>query len=655
MNALLNGFHPSFDALSSCADQSDLHAARSRVGRHVARCAACAATVAEIRALGDAARAVELPGAPAGLWAAIERAQAAEAVRPPARPLAAQHEVPVSSVRERDPASVPFRARRGVRRGAALLATAAAVMGALLLPSPFHRTLQAGPKQGRWRFSPALPTPGATVRVRFEPSPSFPAQDRLLLVGRPVPRWTEARGESMRGLELMDSLATLVRGGDGAYAGSFVTSPDFDGLTLQLMPAGGGFIPAPRDPVTGAQRGDPYATRSPTLLVAAAPDGRPRLDVLSGMAALGGAWGSPVPGGYSVADTLIRYYPSEPIGYAADRRVGGKRVIDDVIAYFKRGERQYVKFEQRLMAQPAVSADRELAMVMFGQRISEPTESRRWVMRLVREHPDDPRTLMVYAQMLAGMFNEPGTMPLIRRGLPAADTLWERNGHHESSGEMASIAARAGDTAAVTRWAARNWSGSATVPFAFYRDYFDASLLKDPALRPAARTYLARRTKESCDLRPGAYPERSSREFWVSQCVWRRRDTYADLSVLARLDGNPRAALAYADTAVSLPGFPEQCYSLMPHQRRGEALLAVGDTAAAVGELALRAAQGSWQSHAYADSVGRAIRANVDSVAWARAVSAGRETVSRCHAEFEAKRKAESARLRAAGAPPFYR
>src|SRR5258707_109060 len=84
MSIMTTGFHPSFDALSAYADQSDLDAARTRAGRHIVRCERCSATVAEIRAMGDAARGVELPGAPEGLWARIEK-QAGEPVPAPAR------------------------------------------------------------------------------------------------------------------------------------------------------------------------------------------------------------------------------------------------------------------------------------------------------------------------------------------------------------------------------------------------------------------------------------------------------------------------------------------------------------------------------------------------------------------------------------------
>ena len=71
MKGLLNILHPAFDALSAYADLTELDGARSRVGRHVARCAQCREVVTEIRGLGQAAREAETEGAPSGLWSRI--------------------------------------------------------------------------------------------------------------------------------------------------------------------------------------------------------------------------------------------------------------------------------------------------------------------------------------------------------------------------------------------------------------------------------------------------------------------------------------------------------------------------------------------------------------------------------------------------------
>src|SRR5687768_14828225 len=72
--------HPTFEALSAHADASDL-ASSTRVGQHVSRCAECSAQVAEIHALGNAARAIPVAGAPPELWARIEEAGSANAGR----------------------------------------------------------------------------------------------------------------------------------------------------------------------------------------------------------------------------------------------------------------------------------------------------------------------------------------------------------------------------------------------------------------------------------------------------------------------------------------------------------------------------------------------------------------------------------------------
>src|SRR5471032_446337 len=165
MSIMATGFHPSFDALSACADQSDLDAARTRVGRHVAKCARCAAAVAEIRALGEAARGVELPAVPAGLWARIEK-QASEPAPAPARatPSPERDDVWRPAPALRPTVHQPSASqRRSMRVGLGVLAAAVVLLGVLILtpgPSPLFATAAS-----RITFTPFRPAPGARVQV----------------------------------------------------------------------------------------------------------------------------------------------------------------------------------------------------------------------------------------------------------------------------------------------------------------------------------------------------------------------------------------------------------------------------------------------------------------------------------------------------------
>ena len=77
MSGILGKLHPTFDALSAYSDSSDVVAARTRVGRHVAACSSCREVVEEIRGLGEAARAMRAEPAPSTLWLRI-RAAASE-------------------------------------------------------------------------------------------------------------------------------------------------------------------------------------------------------------------------------------------------------------------------------------------------------------------------------------------------------------------------------------------------------------------------------------------------------------------------------------------------------------------------------------------------------------------------------------------------
>lgn len=633
MTLFTTGFHPAFDALSAHVDLSDVDAARTRVGRHVARCAACRDAVAELRALGDAARAVELPGAPSGMWARIERATRATAAAPSAPRATPSPEEPLvweGAPSLRPTTHVPSHMPRLLRRGSAFLVAAAGVFVALLLPSPFHRNLSGSPDLGTWRFSPANPAAGARVRVRLEPPATFGNVERLLLLGRFTRPVGEPQAPGFFWSALDDSLATLTRGRDGAYEGFMMMPQRVAAASVHVAPVGGPYFRRLWDPAAS-----PHLIERPVALVVGGDArGRPSFDALVGALLADESRPTGVGFAYSVPDTLIKYFPSEPIGYATDTRVGGRRLLDDVIAWFRRGERQYVKFDARLTAQPSVTADRALAMTIFANRISEPGEVRRWVMRLVREHPDDPRTLQVFGRMLSNMLNRPGTTDSVLAALPVADTLYERNGRRDFGGEFASVAARLGDTVTSWRWTVRSWERP-VAQHVFYRTGVDESMMRDATMRAAALPFLTAQLTESCALPAGRYPAQFTVEQWTSHCAGRRRDAYAGLSLLWRAEGNPRRALAYADSGLAVTGFGESCQYRLPHQRRGEALLALGDTAGAIPEFAASVRFGDGRAERSRDSLGRILRPRVDSAGWSVLVARTEAEQRRCFAAWQ--------------------
>jgi len=626
MSFLLTGFHPSFDALSAHADLSDVHGARSRVGRHLARCAVCREQVDEIRAIGESVRQAELPAAPAGLWDRIERAAATSQRMPtPARPTPE----PESDSWKGAPALRPTThgrpmVRTGLRRGGIALLAAAAVMAVLLWPTSNQQPLEAGASVGRWRLAPAFPAPGTVVQVRYEPPAGATGDPAVMLLGSTLQLSELFSGDTPDDRRLQDSLTTLVRQGDGAYVGRFTTPRSLTAMTLRLSNLQGSQIrrfmssdgPVSRVP-------DPVA-----LLVGGSARGGPALRSLSAAAQL---WtGSrDIFYTYVVGDTLIKYFADEPIGYALDRTDTSRRLLDDVIAWFGRGERQYLRFDRRFMEAQSVSADHMLDMIVFAHRISEPGEVRKWTLRLAREHPADPRALDAYGRMLDGMFNRYATSDTVRRDLPLADSLWARNGGSGSASAIGAAALRAGDTAAYHRWTRRTVETRA-------RDFRGAlygisdAMLVDPAVRVSLVPMLRREVANDCRLPGGKVPHWNHWMSWEERCQADRASAYTMLSVVERIDGRFGRAIALADSAVALHDAGGRCWSGGARRMRGKARLAMGDTAAALPDLASELVTPNWQTEALRDSLKRMLRPAVSEAAWNTAITEQAGARQRC-------------------------
>lgn len=639
---VLHGFHPSFDALSSFVDLSDVDAARSRTGRHVARCEPCGVTVGEIRALGDAARAAEVAGPPADLWTRIERAQAdgEPATRAPRETPAPESGDYKSAPALRPTRHLPSPMRRGLRGAGALLLAAGLILAVLLVPTRRGERLQAGGSAGTWRFTPARPAPGAAVSVVYTPAADESLPRTMILVGGFARPRADVSGRAFTGINgLQDSVATLERRADGAYAGRFLLPADFSAMVARLAHPDGRRVSRIMSSDGPVSRG----REATALLVGGDARGAPSLESLTAALYLWNGSGAP---GYRVADTLVRYFPDEPVGYAYLRAPESRRLLDGLLAWFTSGERKYLALDRRLMAEPTVSVERATAMIAFAHRIDEPAELRKWTMRLAREHADDPRALYLYASMLRGMFSRANTVDSVRRDLPLADTLWERNGHRGASEEIIRAAATAGDGAAYRRWTLRamqegvvDWRGD--------RMSVSPDALYDPDIRRAATPLLRAGLARSCALPPGKVSLWDDNQSWTERCTAGRAENLQGLSRVARLDGEPARALALADSAIALMASTGNCWQGGSHVRRGEALLALGDREGAARDLAWGASWGNWQARAFQDSVGQLLRPAVDSARWdalMRSVSAERAV---CVARADRRRAERTARRRA--------
>ena len=623
MTLFTTGFHPSFDALSAQVDLSDVDAARTRVGRHVARCAACRDAVAELRALGDAARAVELPAAPSMLWARIERASRAAATSSPEpRPFPAPE---IARIREASPALRPTREspsplpRRLMRIGVALL-VAAALLAAVLLSTPRTDPLFAG-APSRISFSPARPAPGARVHVRYVPSPRMGSDDRVVLAGQYLTSSTDVRSDFVFGA-VYDSLATLRRAPDGAMVGDFVTPPDFRAVSLFVQNMAG----------TRYEGAMPFSW----ILVGGDTLGRPVLASLLASLAFDGLYGSPER--ERSLDTLRRYFPDHPAGFAS-ARPHRSRGLFDLVRFFETDERKYASLDARLASQPALDADRIAAMIDFAVRIEEPAEAAKWTSRLIREHPDDPRAVTAWAAVIHHLENSGVGADSIRRLLPTLDTLGSRTSTVSRPWmDGQDIVQRYGDSLMQRRWvlrAVRARGGQ------FGAGGMAARWLGDPEIRAAATVRLRELADDSCVPRAGKFARRMSPFDWETQCARRKVVSLSELSRIALIEHRVAVARAYADSALAVPN-PGSCWASPGYRVLGEALMAAGDTAAAAKEFAQSTWSGSWQGQLAIDTLRRRVRPVVDSARFTAMATLAEAARLACFREQTRRRKAES-------------
>jgi hypothetical protein len=630
MSILTNGFHPSFDALSTTADQSDLDAARTRTGRHVARCATCAAVVAEIREMGAAARAIELPGAPAGLWARIGRQAANEPApaTPHPTPSPEREEVwaPAPSLRPTVHVPSPLR-RRALRVGVGILAAAALVI-AVLVAAPSRSPLFAT-AASRITFTPFRPAPGARVTVRYVPAPKMAKYDRLVLVGSYLGPATEPKPDYYFG-GIYDSLATLHRASDGAMVGEFTVPADFRAVSLVV-----------EDPEGMTYDGDGLTS---WILVGGDARGRPVLESLLGAAGYDGFYGTP--GRARILDTLQRYFPGHPGGFAMARRYYGHGVFSDLLEFFKGAERKYAEFDAKLEKLPRVDAGRTVAMITFANNIEEPGEVAKWTERLIREHPDDPRAPVLYAGMLHEMENRGAPADSIRRLVARLDSLGGRTpltGRDYGVGQ--DLIERYGDAAMQRRWILRA-ARSGQRSLYMYRVNVADRWLADPEIREATVASLNGFTARDCGRPTGHYARRLSYFSWKANCVQGRMFAYSQLSHIALLQHEVGRARAFADSSIALNASTGGCFGGPLHRTLANAMLAAGDTAGAARAFA----QAFWfndgkhETAVERDSIRRLVATAIDSARFVGLVAEAERRAVACQQKANAERKAAQAK-----------
>ncbi|MCY7378280.1 MAG: zf-HC2 domain-containing protein [Gemmatimonadaceae bacterium] len=627
--------HPGFDALSAHVDDDRDGAAGSRVGRHLAHCERCRGIVEEIRGLGSALRATEGAIAPAGLWSRID----ASANR--AATVAAMPTLLVGDPLAREPRAsasriAPHRNRsRRMVIGAGLVA-AAAVAAVVAWP---HRASLEAAGTSRLTFSPARPVPGGQLSVRYQPAEWMSPTPTLILVGRQATgagAYPSAfGGEVFAGLG--DSLGTLTRAPDGTYVATLTLPRTFLALGLTVLDLeqdefdADGVRPwiiiggtASREPsyasFVAARDIDPAWFGGPSHF-------RPRQSV-------------------DVADSLKRYFPSHPAGWAYARASRSTIGGFDMFRFFQSGERKYASMHERLWGARNLDAERLHHMALFANAIEEPGEALRWVARLVEEHPEDPRALADLAGALHDMeLREPPALrDSIRSWLASLDRAYRAAPVPNRGFEDAlRLAMTYGDSSTRTLWSGRQADNGTDGNI-----YMMARMVRTGPTRTTAnddRTKALReRAARRCELPAGRRPIAETLGGWRTRCERYRGMAFGVLSSAALRDGDARLGHADADSALAAMRRGAFCAPSLAYINRARARLILGDTAGAATDFTFSAAAYPSGMTTVADTARAALGPRFDRERFVAGADVARRAAAACIVAQRVREKARENR-----------
>lgn len=642
MNRLLSALHPTFETLSAHADRSDVDGARTRAGVHVARCATCREVVAEIRALGDAARATPVHGAPSGLWSRIE-SEAKRASRPDAAIASRGARDARDHIDDVAPAggqTPPVTGRRGrfALIGFGSLVAAAAIIALVAWPRPTG--LEAA-GTSRLSVTPGRPIPGGTVSVRYLPAPWMADAAQLVLVGRyarsagrnPM-RWGGRAFDA-----LGDSLGVMTRAADGAFVATFRLPADFLAVSLTVL-----------DPLRDEHDMD---GARPWVIIGGTSTRAPSFASMVAAHEIAPGWF----GGdiryrprqmVDVADSLKRYFPSHPAGWAFSRSYGVAKGRFDFLRFFQTAERKYASMFETLWPQQGLDAERLHDMVEFANNIDEPDEALRWAARLVEEHPEDPRALIDLAAALRAIeLREPPSLAdSIRRWMPSLDRAY-RGGPVPNQGFSAALrlAASYGDSATRVLWIAREAeNGGEDNIYMMVR--WMAGKQRERASRDHVARELRTRLGQGCALPPGRLPLTETVSGWRTRCEQYRGMTYGALSTQTLLDGDARRGFVEADSALAAMRRGEFCAPSLGYINRARATLLLGDTARAETDFVLAAAAYPTGVTTMMDTARVHLGGRFDQARYVARVDTAHRAAMACQREQRARWKAREGRQR---------
>ena len=627
--------HPGFDALSTHVDDHRAEAARSRVGRHIAHCVRCRDVVAEIRELGDAVRATEGALAPAGLWSRIDAsATRAAAISP--LPAIVTGDPLGAAPRERAPLLARERNRSPRRLIGVGLVAAAAVVAVVAWP---RRAGLEAAGTSRLSFLPARPVPGGRVTLRYQPAPWMSPTPTLILVGRlangagvyPSPFGGEVFGG------LGDSLGTLTRAPDGAFVATITLPRTFLALGLTVLDV-------------EQDEYDADGTR-PWIIIGGTTSRQPSYASFVAARDIDPVWygGSSRSGprqSVDIADSLKRYFPSHPAGWAYSRASGAAKGTFDLFRFFQSGERKYASMYERLWPAKGLDAERLHHMARFANAIQEPAEALRWSARLIQEHPEDPRALGDLANALHDMeLREPPGLPdSMRSWLPSLDRAYRaapvpNHGFHDAL----RLAQRYGDSATRTLWSGREAANARDRNIYMMARSVSTARRRTPASDDVEKE-LRERASRQCELPAGRLPLEETRSGWRVRCERYRGMAYGALASASIRDGDPRRGFADADSALGAMRRGEVCAPSLGYLNRARARLAMEDTAGAASDFVLAAAGYPSTTTTVVDTARAALGLRFDQERFAAGADSAQRAATACMQAQRVRAKAREVR-----------
>lgn len=610
MTSLLKGLHPSFEALSAHADRSDLKAARTRVARHVSTCATCARTVAEIRALGDAARAVELPGAPPGLWARIEagvRAGDREVARPIAR---ADDSTPnnAAPVSNRPTTSLTGGAR--TRIGLGVLVVSSIALLAMLFAPGSRQNLGAAPPT-RLTLDHMYVAPGATINLRYRPSPALASAQAVTVWAwyrrrDETPEWSW-RAELVRAGTLHRSSAeeftgTVTFPRDVLFAGYAIG--DSIGFTMDRMPG--------------------FRTTLATALVADST-GNPSFDALVTFLGEPGwvAHGAPL---NDAATQLAQRYPDRPETWLLTYPYQQHGMIGDIVKLFETRERAYDGWHHRLEKRRPLSVQTEVMMANMAIDLMDTARADFWVARLVADHRSAPEAASVWLD-----YHRDTPRDSIAAVLAAFERIWGISTPKDVRivARALTLAERSGDADLARQW--RLLEAEAD-PYWAIVAFTDESWLADAASRATMagriRDRLAKESRDTLGAPTMEFDARRTTEFKRMRREWLR----GQLAAIQLENGDAAGARLTLDSVVADADRQGRCPASRIIRWRAEAERKLGDLTQARDDLAYVATTESWQVAVAGDSASQLLGAAYSPTTWNAAKQTATARHQRCFA-----------------------